>query len=347
MSKTKIHVLQAEHGDSFVIQTYDKNKRKFTILVDGGPPSSFKMLVRELIKYPKIDLIVLTHIDEDHIGGLLTYFKSDSIRKHKLNMIMLNAPNLLKINNSTQISTGQGTDFEKVIHSQYSQLKLITEVFIEKDSKISLPKGIEITILSPNKKALDFFKHKYPSIDLSTLPKNTQTSNSKIKLGKYYDLSFSSLMKKSYKKTIKNDFINASSIAFSLKTKDFHGLFLGDAHPDIVIEGLKRHYNNIFPIQFDCVKISHHGSKYNTSNELLDYIQAHNYIISTNGGRGTAKHPDRATIAKITQHRNMQKSKVNFYLNYPLKEMEAHTGKLFNMQESNTFNLIHKNPLVI
>ena len=126
---------------------------------------------------------------------------------------------------------------------------------------------------------------------------------------------------------------------------DFNGLFLGDSHPNIVLEGINNHFDDDKPIKFDLVKLSHHGSKNNISNDLLNRIECFKYIISTNGGKGISKHPDRQTIAKIVSHPNMSKKKVHFYFNYPLIEIEKHTGRLFKEEELALFSLSHKNKL--
>ena len=92
--------------------------------------------------------------------------------------------------------------------------------------------------------------------------------------------------------------VNGSSIAFVLEKKDMKVLLLGDSHPTQIIESLRQHYKEEnFPIEFDVIKISHHGSQKNTSNELLEIINSKKYVFSTNG-KGH-NHPDKETIARI------------------------------------------------
>lgn len=345
--RTRVNALSAYEGDSIIINTYDQEGTPFVILIDGGPNRAFKELVKKLKPYSKIDLLILTHIDKDHIGGLIKYLKSSHGKKHALGKIILNAPNLLKHGIGTQISSDDGIDFEKLIKTNYSDVEIISEVYSTKNINLNLPLGIEIKILSPNKEALTEFKKQYPAVIFQDQD-NTQISSSQIAKAKSFDTSFDILKDDTShkKKTIKSDFVNASSIAFSIRTQDFHGLFLGDSHPKIVLEGLEKYYHQ-YPIKFDCVKLSHHGSKYNTSNRLLDYIECYKYIISTNGGVGGTKHPDRHVFAKIVSHPNMQKKKVNFYFNYSLKKIEERIGKLFSSQELKKFNYHYQNCIEI
>jgi beta-lactamase superfamily II metal-dependent hydrolase len=345
--KTKLKILKAHHGDAIIIETYDFEKNKFIILIDGGPNQTFKTaLVPQLAKYKKIDLIILTHIDHDHIGGLLQYFLSSHGKKHQIDKLLINSPNLKKVrSNGTQISMGEGMELEKLIFEKYPNIEVISNITSDNEMNLNLPKGINIKILSPNDKARDELISNWPEIDLKKND-NIQVSSEQI-ISKYFDIDFTELAKKEVpEKKIKRDFANASSIAFALKTNDFHGLFLGDSHASIVTESIISKYSAI-PVKYDIVKLSHHGSKYNISNEFLDTIQSEKFIISTNGGQGKSKHPDRQTIAKVVCHKNMQDGKNLFYFNYPLSTIERKTGKLFKPEEVKLFNYQEINEIIL
>jgi beta-lactamase superfamily II metal-dependent hydrolase len=70
----KRHVVQAEYGDCVILES-GVGKNSTTVLVDGGPYQTFeKHLKPALKKLPikgKLDLVVLSHNDNDHIIGLL------------------------------------------------------------------------------------------------------------------------------------------------------------------------------------------------------------------------------------------------------------------------------------
>lgn len=108
---------------------------------------------------------------------------------------------------------------------------------------------------------------------------------------------------------------NGSSMAFVLGYDNLNLLFLGDSHPSIIISSLKKHYTpDKLPVKFDLIKIAHHGSKNNTSPELLNYIDSENYVISTNGS--SHNHPDVETISRIISRKAEFRRKL--YFNYPL-----------------------------
>ena len=69
--------MQAEYGDCFILESNQGNK-KVTVLIDGGPYQTFekhlKPVLRKLPLGGKLDLVILSHIDNDHIIGLLDLF---------------------------------------------------------------------------------------------------------------------------------------------------------------------------------------------------------------------------------------------------------------------------------
>ena len=70
----KLHIVQAEFGDCFILESKSNNEST-TMLIDGGPYQTFKNhlkpTLQKLLLNGKIDLMVLSHIDNDHIIGLL------------------------------------------------------------------------------------------------------------------------------------------------------------------------------------------------------------------------------------------------------------------------------------
>lgn len=109
-----------------------------------------------------------------------------------------------------------------------------------------------------------------------------------------------------------NSETNESSIAFIIEYKTLKTLFLGDSHPRVIIKSLlelkeKENYG----MNFDLVKVSHHGSLHNTTMELLNIISSSKWIISGNGEHGN---PDVDTIKLILKsNKEIQKQ---LYFNY-------------------------------
>jgi len=73
-----IKIFKAENGDAFLIK-FDNGQN---ILVDMGMPKTYENEIKqELINLnkqgQKIDLLIITHIDEDHIGGAIKFLEEN------------------------------------------------------------------------------------------------------------------------------------------------------------------------------------------------------------------------------------------------------------------------------
>jgi hypothetical protein len=104
---------------------------------------------------------------------------------------------------------------------------------------------------------------------------------------------------------------NGTSIAFLLTWHDKNFLFLADAHPSVIQESLEsKNYSEKNKISCEIVKVAHHGSKANSSPDLLKLIDSKNYIISTNGDKD--QHPHKQFLARLI---NLKKN-CKIYFNY-------------------------------
>jgi len=105
---------------------------------------------------------------------------------------------------------------------------------------------------------------------------------------------------------------NGSSIAFILEMNGKRLLFLGDSHPSVILASLKSIYGER-ALQFDFIKISHHGSYYNSNLDLLNFIDAPKYCISTDG---LGRHPNLETLCWIVGRNSTYTRTVCFNYNH-------------------------------
>lgn len=103
---------------------------------------------------------------------------------------------------------------------------------------------------------------------------------------------------------------NRSSIAFLLRCGTKSALFLGDAHPSPIV-GQLRAISPSGPLDVDLLKVSHHGSRRNTSPDLLAAVKASHCLISTDGSKHG--HPDIEALLWIIA----SQPKVSMHFNYP------------------------------
>lgn len=322
----KVKFIQALHGDSILITNEAENGTS-RILIDGGPPLAFnsrppsksrggnlKRALDELVEEnQKVDLVILTHVDDDHIGGLIKAFEHPDYLFKIAEKILFNSGQLIfehfghPINESNDIqgnfdsnpktSINQGISFEKLISdNQLWDRRLINQ------SEIYRLTDLTLKFLSPNDLALRKLLNKWTAEQESPF---TSASNTDYRLS-YEELLASDSFQED------QSIHNGSSLSFILEKGDLKLVFLGDAHPSTVIEGLhKLGYTEANPLNAEFVKLSHHGSKGNTNIELLKLIKTDKYVVSTDG----SKHglPNKTTFARI----HSVNQNANILFNYP------------------------------
>ncbi|MEZ7506057.1 ComEC/Rec2 family competence protein [Flavobacterium sp. Arc2] len=324
----KIKFLKAYNGDSILISLQDTDGSDKNILIDGGIKKTYKTdkgskgkpefgelkiiidTIRNNNKF--IDLLIITHIDEDHIGGIIKWFNDDENAFKLIKEVWFNSgkgiatflkqsenkdlEHLINSDKTTLTSIDQGIDFSEYITEKGI---LFTDIILQANELRRF--GYDFKILSPNKTKLELllkeWKIKEPNLNTASKPND-------------------------YAKTIKehlandifledNAYPNGSSIAFILKKEEDNFLFLGDSHPSVIVEGLNNfNYCEDNKLIAKFVKVSHHGSKGNTSIELLKCINSKNFMVSTNGSGD--QHPHKQLLSRLIK----EKEDCNIYFNY-------------------------------
>lgn len=285
----QINVIDAGHGDCILLEI---NHSK--ILIDCGP-RSFKIrkkvlasLVNIVGEQGTIDIAIVTHNDDDHIGG----FESLLGTGVKINTIIFNSlqdiPEIIK-SSQKQISYNQDHDLIKILIEERGTKVL----FLTRDSDPLTHNDIKLTAINPTDEILK------KMLNNSTAKKERERRK-QISSFKKEDITAEEALQiiHSNQDVFTNDtsITNKSSIGLVVEYKSFRGLFLGDAHANDIIEGLKQ--CGLENSKFDVVKISHHGSERNTNAELLQLIKKTQYVLCANK-ETNHNHPNSITLARI------------------------------------------------
>lgn len=327
-----IDVLQAFNGDSIFIKYLDNNCMERYILIDGGMPNTFQVCLKKFFQdIGYLDYIFLTHIDRDHIGGILKLLESSY--SNKIKNIFFNSGNKIKMQNSMLISENDGKELIKYINDSITIKANQEEITIESHFNFD---GLKIDFLSPTHEALDIFNKNYSigNIKEEALICDSDEIQKNLSLKELSQIEFS-------EKSLNNDSANGVSLAMIVEYSDKKILLLGDAKDSVLVESLKQrgHENKIDKrLKIDYTKLSHHGSKYHTNNEFLSLIECQHFIISTNGS-GKSKHPNIEVLARILCHPNRNiDQKIYFYFNYPKEEYLKNHIKLLTTDEEKEYN---------
>ena len=328
-----IKCLKAEHGDAFIITVAQGDELHY-IVVDGGPSSKFciEEVVDELKAIPIVDLMVLTHFDDDHIAGLLAYLEAYKDSTLPVREIWANCSKEIRVHTSSDISYSQANTLDEYLNTFCAKQKLIRKDNINNNRpKIDLG-FCKIQVLSPTPAALQTNLNQYICTNATIASRRVDNDRG---------ISLEELSTREHKESADgDDIINRSSIAFLLEAEGKTVLMMGDADPWIVYHKLvDLGYSETAPLKADLMKVSHHGSRNNTCMQLLNILDCNKFLFSTNGGFGNSYHPDRETLAKLLiSAKRKEGSQVCLYFNYPKETIESRTGTLLTEEEMREYN---------
>jgi len=305
-SAMTIEVLPAAFGDCLLVSC-PVGKRMWRMLIDTGPDETYPILKKRLLALPvaddgrrHIDLFVVTHIDHDHIGGAKLLIEDKQLAL-SFGDIWFNAPPAPKrrgVAEGQLLATLLGAAPKALPWNEaWSGGPVCTPAKgggVQLGGR-NLPK---LTLLSPS------------PLELKKLYKvwATELERLRLKQREPPELTPSpragttaALEDIAKRKTAQDQSIpNGSSIAFLLEHKGASALFSADAFPGVLheaIESLRVRRGLKGPLAVDVIKLSHHGSRANTTQALLKVVKATHFICSTNNSY--FKHPDEEALARV------------------------------------------------
>lgn len=255
----KLHLVMCDvgQGDGFLLQ-----QGTTQVVIDGGPPSDGMLAcLKDHMPFwdTTIELVVASHADSDHIGGLIAVVESYQVS------------NVL-ISQSTKETT-VFEQFNQIVQKKSSQgLQIIRP---RMGQSFDLGPGFSATVVHPNK----------PELDAPTSPINPSSSERVLQ---------DSLNPKGYDSRVVPTNENDASIILFIAYHEKSFLFTGDAGTEIE-SALVR---NQLIAEVDVLKTSHHGSKSGTSQALLEVITPEIALISV-GKNNPYGHPNQEVIQRL------------------------------------------------
>jgi len=290
-----IEILQAGTGDSIWVSHNKKN-----IVIDGGKSTTaIRTRYDQMPQDEIIDLLVVTHIDSDHIAGIIALVKhmKDNGETHRLKQVWFNYP---KKEETDEYSVDEGNKLTSLL-LEIDELCWNNNTFELIGSPIAVG-DIKLHVLSPDHDVADEYKPKDPDelgvcsddwhIDLRTLIDNVDDDD------------------------IDEGGANSQSIVILAECEGKKLLLPGDSPPKELCDALQ-FYNktNGTPLELDLMKLPHHGSTRNFTKNILDEVTCSNFIISTKKNK-KYYFPNKETIAKLIRYRESADKAINVYFNY-------------------------------
>lgn len=314
----QLTMLPAKEGDCLMVAYGDEADTKY-ILIDAGRSWTYKHALKHYLAgnaITELELLVITHVDRDHIDGVL-----ELIRDPDLNLDVKNVwfNTWDHLNGQKIESTAAEHDLEDFGAKMGEELsaEIVAKgwrwnrpfdggaVILDSENTGNLIRlgDVTLTLLSPDRVKLlalipDWRKEcqKAGITPGYTVEDYVATDDD---LEEFGAIDIDQLADEAFSHD--NSDANGSSIAFILEYKKKKLLLSGDAHPNLLVSRIEQlGASKSAPMVLDAFKLPHHGSKYNISKELLDIITCDHYLVSTNGNY--FKHPDRVAMARLIKY---------------------------------------------
>lgn len=300
----EIKFLKAGTGDSILI-----HHKNYNILVDGGNDSKYLLSEIEKIHQKKefIDLLIVTHHDDDHIKGIIDLLKlvidgeygneTALIKKVIFNSPRIILGTIVPLKNRL-LSYKQAHELEELLN----KTNAVWEKYTDKSTPITFD-DLRIDFLSPSEEDLE----KYSDNKGVYLTSDFRCD---------WESPLSLLEKHIHDKSQDKSISNKSSLVIKVECDNKRILLTGDVTPDrleTILNKLSIENGNK-PTHFDYIKLPHHGSYRSLSKNIIEKIICYNYIISTNGNKHFL--PNKRALLKILKFLKRDKEQVNFMFNY-------------------------------
>ncbi|MDW9593537.1 hypothetical protein GOA63_15115 [Sinorhizobium meliloti] len=348
----RITVLPAEDGDCLFVET---GARPHRILIDGGRSKTARGPLTFLLDglQPRtgaaIDLMVLSHVDADHIEGVLDILETRTdIAPGNIWFNGLNACRVadgkspltrkpvgtsVRQTQAPILSALQGEKFSQSICEKnwaWNKGWKDAAVMVEPDEPlptVELDGGARLILLGPTRSSLAALRSEWER----TVRKEIAKEMPGVLGGKRGAAHLPGRAAEFYaaKRDEPDDAVpNGSSITFVLECDGKRALFAADAHPDDLATALERYQPGGGRICFDAIKVAHHGSAANNTSPLLARLQSPLWLVSSNGSRHG--HPDPEAIARIVLTPAAKRLVFNYHSEYSDVWNDELAGSAYN-----------------
>jgi len=326
-----LEALQANEGDCLLLHYEKSGAPAVRVLLDGGPSSIYAAVLKPRLDALRGDsvldlrMVVVTHIDADHITGVLDLFRKLTEMQTdgedlfcQVRTLWHNAFTLLHGNSPASVDSGPvsasldgqvvpGLDdvTQAVVASvpQGNQLRgFAAQLAIPLNQgvggplvlapeqgrlTVSVGDGLTFTVLAPHKAELDRLELEWNK------SKAKHPADPAAQAADY----------------LNNTVPNMSSIVILAEATIAPGvskrmLLTGDARGDVILDALDAAgLSTNGRSHFDLLKVQHHGSRHSTTQDFFERVTADSYVIS---GNGKMDNPNPDALVWLSQARHGQ-----------------------------------------
>jgi hypothetical protein len=349
--KFSLDVRRALKGDCLILH-YGTKEKPGLILIDGGPAKVYKPHLKPRLEEIRkarglalgdplnVDLLMVSHIDDDHINGILELTR-DLVDAKKAQKPLPIRVRTFWHNTFDDLLAGDSQSLKKSVEAAFGPASLTDDVEVEgldpHTAKVLASVGQGLRLRDDAR----FLK----------LPINPRfkdglilaENGNKIDLGDQSGLQFTVVgplqaeldaLREDHEKYMKKadktagvpasytdkSVANLSSIVVLAEADGKRILLTGDARGDKIIEGLEL-TGLLKPggkMHVDILKVPHHGSDRNMKTDFFKRVIADHYVASGDGEHGN---PERGTLQMLRDAR--ADNDFTVHLTYPIAELDA------------------------
>ena len=312
-----IRMLPAKEGDALWI-TWGSAAAPHRMLVDMGTEGVGKKVRARLLDLPeaqrKLDLVVVTHVDRDHIGGVLTCLaEADEIPGLEIADVWFNGYTHLTGGTVTStlepMGAAQGERLSAWLRKQRWNKAFDGGQCVRTQplQTVTLHDDLKLTVIGSTAAKLESFVDDWEDEVHEALKKGSLTADQvtpgleAMGTEQKPELDTKADLKNLADNNTANDTAkaNGSSISLLLEYQGKSVVLAGDAHSEDVIDGLQA-ARGAGRVALDAFKLPHHASKSNVTRSLVDKVTCPCWLVSTDGTR--FKHPDAIAIARLLEY---------------------------------------------
>jgi hypothetical protein len=343
----RLEALPAKHGDSLLLH-FGSNQ---LIVIDGGPATVYKNVLKprldEIRKTRKlsattpldIELMMVSHIDADHITGLLELTRKIKELKDSKEPVLWRIKKCWHNSFDDTVATGMGAAVAGAAAGGADAFAADADVFAASMtlSPASVKQGRELakllpgvnldgnppfdglveyrqdatartvalgdltlTVIGPNEKNVELLRKDWARKVVEVIQKEKDKAKATAIVADYVDRSP----------------YNLSSIVMLAECDGKSMLLTGDGRGDHTLDELdKAGLIKDGALKVDLLKLPHHGSSRNVDQDYFETIRAKHYVISADG---KFSNPDVETLEMISKAR--PEDDFTIYLTYPFDE---------------------------
>ncbi len=324
----RLELFPADQGDAILIE-YGEPSALHRVLIDAGTPDTAERVRARLEQLREeerqLELLVVTHVDTDHIGGVLKLLDA-GVPALGFDDVWFNALRHFggkkvkkKPKKSSELGDVDGEILSRMLKStRWPWNRAFRGKAVQVPAKGALPVkklrgGMQLTVLSPGAEQIAKLRERWEETarEAGLDPDNPHYAEKLLEKARRKGISSSLLGEAELDvpglagSKFKSDraIANGSTIALLAEYKD-QGvrkscLLAGDAFATVMADSITRllKERGVPKLSTGAFKLAHHGSAGNVSNRLLELVDTRCYLFSTSGA--VFGHPDDEAVGRV------------------------------------------------